>query len=111
MIGGDENGKMRELEMPGKEQIVERIVVQSVFSARSPTLSTVRMVERTIEENSGEFNCGELWKSLPKQVMWSTFLKIVDYLKEINKIGIEDGGKIVYIWNPELLERILKNGK
>lgn len=36
---------------------------------RSPTLDTVLMVERTIENHSGEFNRTELWKNLPKKVM------------------------------------------
>ena len=52
---------------------------------RSPTLDTVMMVERTIEENGGECNRTELWKILPKKVMWQTFLVILDYLESINK--------------------------
>jgi len=69
---------------------------------RSPTLDTVLMVERKIEENSGEYNRTELWKSLPKQVMWQTFLVILEYLESINKIATDKGGKIAYIWNPKL---------
>ena len=37
--------------------------------ARSPTLDTVLMVEKTIEDYSGEFNRTDLWKKLPKKVM------------------------------------------
>ena len=48
--------------------------------ARSPTLETVLMVERTIEEYSGELNRTELWKKLPKKVMWQTYLVILNYL-------------------------------
>ena len=39
---------------------------------RSPTLETVLMVEKTIEKYSGEFNRTELWKELPRKVMWQT---------------------------------------
>ncbi|MDP3733909.1 MAG: hypothetical protein Q8R37_01655 [Nanoarchaeota archaeon] len=73
---------------------------------RSPTLDTVLMVERTIEENSGEYNRTELWKKLPRQVMWQTFLVILDYLESINKIAFDKDGKIGYIWNPKLSQML-----
>ena len=73
---------------------------------RSPTLDTVLMVERAIEENSGEFNRTALWKKLPKKVMWQTFLVILDYLESINKIAFDRDGKIAYIWNPALAKRL-----
>lgn len=73
---------------------------------RSPTLDTVIMVERLIEEHSGEFNRTELWKSLPKQVMWQTYLVILDYLETINKIAFDKKGKIAYIWNPILTKKL-----
>ncbi|MBI4983692.1 hypothetical protein HZC32_03550 [Candidatus Woesearchaeota archaeon] len=71
---------------------------------RSPTLDTVLIVEKTIEENSGEYNRTELWKKLPRQVMWQTFLVILDYLESINKIAFDKEGKIAYIWNPKLAQ-------
>jgi hypothetical protein len=69
--------------------------------ARSPTLDTVLMVEKTIDKYSGEFNRTELWKKLPKKVMWQTYLIILDYLQSINKIAMDRNGTIAYIWNPE----------
>ena len=76
--------------------------------ARSPTLDTVLMVERTIEKYSSEFNRTELWKKLPRKVMWQTYLIILDYLQTINKIAIADNGIIVYIWSPEFAEKLSK---
>lgn len=76
--------------------------------ARSPTLDTVLMVEKTIDKFSGEFNRTELWKKLPKKVMWQTYLIILDYLEKINKIGIAKNGVIVYIWSPEVAKRYMK---
>ena len=73
---------------------------------RSPTLGTVMMVERVIEKNSGEYNRTDLWKNLPKQVMWQTFLVILDYLETINKIAFDREGKIAYIWNPGLAKKL-----
>ncbi|MBS3079355.1 hypothetical protein J4218_04490 [Candidatus Pacearchaeota archaeon] len=73
--------------------------------ARSPTLDTVLMVEKTIEDYSGEFNRTDLWKKLPKKVMWQTYLVVLDYLQSINKIGISKDGFLVYIWSPDLAKR------
>ncbi|MFA5855754.1 MAG: hypothetical protein WC867_00200 [Candidatus Pacearchaeota archaeon] len=69
--------------------------------ARSPTLDTVIMTEKFIEENSGEYNRTEVWKRLPKKIMWQTYLVILDYLQGINKIAIDSEGKIAYIWSLE----------
>ena len=73
---------------------------------RSPTLDTVLMIERVIEHYSGEFNRTELWKKLPKKVMWQTYLLVLDYLQSINKIAIDREGKIGYIWNPQLAKKL-----
>ena len=75
--------------------------------ARSPTLDTVLMIERAIEEYSGEFNRTELWKKLPKKVMWQTFLVVIDYLQSINKIAIDSIGKVGYIWSPEVAKKFI----
>ena len=75
--------------------------------ARSPTLETVLMVEKLIEKENGEFNRTELWKKLPKKVMWQTYLVILDYLQSINKIAIGKNGVLVYIWNPEAVKKFI----
>jgi len=75
--------------------------------ARSPTLDTVLMIERTIDEYSGEFNRTELWKKLPRKVMWQTFLIVIDYLQSINKIGMDKNGILVYIWSPEVAKKFI----
>lgn len=68
---------------------------------RSPTLDTVLMIEKTIEKYSGEFNRTQLWKKLPKKVMWQTYLIVLDYLQNINKIAFDRKGVIGHIWSPE----------
>ncbi len=75
---------------------------------RSPTLDTVLMVERTIEEHSGEYTRTELWKNLPRKVMWQTFLVILEYLQSINKIAFDKEEKVAYIWNPNLARMLRK---
>ena len=73
---------------------------------RSPTLDTVLMIEKMIDKYSGDFNRTELWKKLPKKVMWQTYLVVLDYLQDINKIAIDKMGKIAYIWNPSLAKKL-----
>ena len=75
--------------------------------ARSPTLDTVLMIEKFIENNSGEFNRTQIWNRLPKKVMWQTYLVVLDYLQSINKIAIANNGVIVYIWSPKLAKKII----
>lgn len=87
-------------------QLIYRILMHRSPYERSPTLSTVMMVEKEIEKHSGEFNQTLLWKNLPKKVMWQTFLVILDYLKSINKIAFDRKGKLAYIWNPELARKL-----
>ena len=74
---------------------------------RSPTLDTVMMVERIIERYSGEYNRTDIWKKLPRKVMWQTYLIILSYLEGINKIGFARNGVLIYLWNPKLAKRYM----
>ncbi len=74
--------------------------------ARSPTLQTVLMVEKFIEDNSGEYKKTDLFKNLPKKVMWQTFQVIMEYLESNLKVVYDNEGYAVYIWNPEFYNRI-----
>ncbi len=73
---------------------------------KPPTLDTVLMVEKAVEQNSGEHNRTELWKTLPRQVMWQTYLVILEYLESINKIAFDSKGNVAYIWNPKLAKKL-----
>ena len=84
----------------------EKTYAQTNAVARSPTLQTVLMVEKFIEENSGEYKKTELFNNLPKKVMWQTFQVIIEYLERSYRIITEKDGKITYIWNPELYNKI-----
>lgn len=67
-----------------------------------PRLDTVLMVEDTVKKYSGEYGKFQLWRKLPKSVMYQTFLKILDYLEYSNKIAYDKEGKIGWIFNPKL---------
>ena len=86
---------------------MQKLIRKNPF-VRSPTLETVIMVEKAIDKYSGEFNRTELWKKLPRKVMWQTYLVILDYLQDINKIAIDREGKVGYIWNPALARKLSK---
>ena len=88
------------------EQNTFNFNVEEIIS-RSPKLETIVMVERFIKEHSGNFKKTSLFNSLPKKVMWGTFNVILKYLYENNKIGIDKEGNIIYIWNPELIQKLL----
>jgi len=70
-----------------------------------PQLDTVLMVEEFIKEHSGEYRRKELWQNLPRKMMYQTFQVILSYLFESVKIVSDKEGKIVWIWNPELVKR------
>lgn len=78
--------------------------------ARSPTLQTVLMVENFIKDNSGEYKKTDLFKNLPKKVMWQTFQVIMEYLESNLRIVYDKEGVIVYIWNPKLVELYKNRG-
>ena len=88
------------------ETIKKKSYAETNDMARSPTLQTVLMVEKFIEANSGEYKKTDLFKNLPKKVMWQTFQVIMEYLESIHKIVYDKEGYIVYIWNPEFFKKI-----
>lgn len=82
-------------------------MTQTVF-LHSPTLESVLMVEKAAKEHSGEVGKYQLWKKLPRKMMYQTFQSILDYLAESNKIIIDPDGKVIWIWDPEGVRKILR---
>ena len=74
-----------------------------------PQLDTIIMVEEAIQQMSYPKKT-ELWKSLPKKVMYQTFCLIIDYLEQSGKIIIDKDGRIVWTWNPEMIKKITSSG-
>ncbi len=68
---------------------------------RYPRLDTVLMVEEFIKKHDGQYKRKELWKKLPKSMMYQTFQVILAYLFESNKISIDAEGKIGWIYYPD----------
>lgn len=69
-----------------------------------PRLDTIQMVEKLVSKK-GEFaSKNRLWRTLPRQVQYPTFVKILDYLETSNKIIYDKDGSILWIFadNPKL---------
>jgi len=73
-----------------------------------PTLDTVLMVENSIREHSGEFTKYQIWKRLPRKMMYQTYCVIFDYLLASGKITIYRDKRVIWVWNPELVRKYLK---
>lgn len=71
-----------------------------------PRLDTVLMVEDTIKRLDLPTKT-DVWRALPRMVMWRTFLTIMEYLEASNRIVVK-GGRISWIVadNPRLLRLI-----
>lgn len=73
-----------------------------------PRLDTVLMVEETIQKYSGEFGKHQLWRRLPKSVMYQTYLAILDYLEYSNKIAFDKHGKVGWIHSPHIYKKYIE---
>jgi len=83
---------------------------QMQLSKHSPTLNTVLMVEETIKKARGLITIADIKRSLPKKVMHSTLMEILNYLQLSGKIAITVKG-IIWIFAPrEEIDALIKRG-
>ncbi len=77
----------------------------------SPTLESIQMVEKVIKKYSQECGKYQLWKKLPKKMMYQTFLTILDYLQESGKILIDQkDGIVMWTYDPEIIQKLISKG-
>ena len=74
----------------------------------SPTLESMIMVEKSIQKYSQKYGKYQLWRKLPKKMMYQTFQVILDYLEKSGKIIIDKDGIIIWTYNPERIKRLTK---
>lgn len=87
-----------------------RQVQKQIQLVHSPTLNTVLMVEKTLQKAREMLKVSELKRLLPKKVMHSTLLQILDYLQESGKILIATKGVVWIYREPAHLEMLKKSG-
>ena len=75
---------------------------------RYPRLDTVLMIEDAVRKAKGDLTITQIWKNLPKKVMWQTYLTALEYIEYSGKIIIEKDKHVIWIWNPERLAKLRK---
>ena len=68
------------------------------------------MVEETIQKYSQDCGKYQLWKKLPKKMMYQTFQLILDYLDKSGKIIVDKDGIVIWTYNPRRLKKLMKEG-
>jgi hypothetical protein len=77
----------------------------------NPTLESVLMVEKVIKEHSQEYGKYQLWKMLPRKMMYQTYQTILDYLQESGKIMVDKKDGIVFwTYDPEGIKKLIESG-
>ncbi len=74
-----------------------------------PNLGTVMMIENAILKSKTYPTKMELWRSLPKQVQYQTFLRVLQYLEASGKISYNDRTIIYTGINNKKLAQLLKS--
>jgi len=77
---------------------------------RYPRLDTVLMVEKALYDNRSDLTLTEIWRALPKKVLWTTYTTILDYLEYSGKIHIEPDKTVTWLWDPEGIAEIKRKG-
>lgn len=77
---------------------------------RYPRLDTVLMIEKAIVDSKGDLTAREIWKKLPKQAMWQTYMAALDYLEYSGKILVDDEKRPIWIWAPRDIEELKRKG-
>jgi len=76
----------------------------------SPTLNTVLMVEKILKDAEEPISVAELKRRLPKKVMHSTLIQILDYLQMSGKIIIGTKGILWIFTERKELDAMIKRG-
>jgi len=73
-----------------------------------PRLDTVLMIEDTIKNAKDYPTRTELWKKLPKKVMYQTYKIVVDYLIDSRKVMLTKDDKLVWVFaDNEKLKKLI----
>ena len=73
-----------------------------------PRLDTVLMVEDAIKNAKDYPKRTELWKKLPKKVMYQTYKIVVDYLIDSRKVMLTKDDKLVWVFaDNEKLKKLI----
>lgn len=77
---------------------------------RSPRLDTILMIEKAIYRDRSDKTITQIWRRLPKKVMWATFKTVLEYLVYSGKIYIDKDKTVSWLWDPKGIEKLKKKG-
>lgn len=77
---------------------------------RYPRLDTILMVEKQLFKNRSDKTITEIWRGLPRKVMWTTFMTAIDYLEYSGKIHVEEDRTVTWLWNPAKISELKRKG-
>jgi len=77
------------------------------YLTHNPTLESVLMVEKVVKDHSQEYGKYQLWKKLPRKMMYQTYQTILDYLQESGKIMIDKDGIVFWTYDPEGIKKLI----
>jgi len=74
-----------------------------------PNLDTVLTIEKTVKDADLPPKRTELWKALPRQMMYQTFKTTLEYLEGSGKILIDKDDRVVWVGaESDVLEGLYK---
>ncbi|MDD4050022.1 MAG: hypothetical protein PHX47_03375 [Candidatus ainarchaeum sp.] len=76
----------------------------------SPKLESILMVENAIKKYSSQYTIYQLWKKIPKKMMYQTYKIILEYLEESSKIIIDKDNIVIWIYDKKNISKILSLG-
>ncbi len=77
---------------------------------RSPRLDSILMVEKALFRYGNDKTVAQIWRLLPKKMMWSTFTTILEYLEYSGKIHVEKDRTVTWLWNPSKVKEMHERG-
>ena len=77
---------------------------------RSPRLDTIIMIEEALYRYRSDKTVTQIWKLLPKAVMWTTFTTALRYLEYSRKILVERDKTVTWLWDPDGIRELKKRG-
>lgn len=78
---------------------------KETIKSKDKTPNHISIVERFIEDHSGEYTGNSIFPNFSKLMTATEFANIIDELHQSGKIAIDKDGKIGWIWNPKLAKK------
>lgn len=86
------------------------VLMQEYSVEHSPTLNTVLMIENVLKNAEEILPVAEIKRRLPKKVMHSTLMQVLDYLQISGKILISTKGVLWIFKEKSELDAMIKRG-